>query len=689
MADARGEYWYFDPNVDPSKILVPELRSILLKHGVRYPASAKKPALVSLFVEQVLPQASKLQRDYARTKRSTRGIEDVPSSTASTTDSQEMATEDETLIAPETVKRTTRRTARATTEEAAERATPARRAKTPSRTVPTKHAREVEIDDGQQPAFRRSRKSSVPPTKEPTPDPEAWHRNDVASPFTQDNPFQSGSSPSVPESRDRRRKTLGFEHKERRKSEVSRRRTLQPKSEQAERGIVVPTRKTFEVPYRRSETEDDADAVQPYDSGDTGEEFSPEEQLEIEREQKKNGETALLPPQRRKRRTKAAGTAKAFVSTLFFSAAVLFGGLWRQEKFEVGFCGVGKDFSTSLAGIEIPEVLAENLLACEPCPPHAECYKDLKVKCEGGFVEKDHPLSLGGLIPLPPTCEPDTQMTRKVNQVADRTVKTLRERKAQYECQTPDAKGKIPKSPDISVEELKEEIVALKKHDMSDEAFDELFAKAIGETTQRAEIVAEGETGPAQRLSSTSLAELPLGCSIKRSLRETLERHIFTVAMIILAITSASYGKYSFTTNRAMEARAKQLASDVFDHLANQAAMARQDPGSYQDRGLSMNQLRDDVLRTEFSAARRIKLWGRVQKKVENNANVRAAVREGQSGDITRMWEWTGPVRMIEGGYSSGKRDGGRHSLGGLQESPLEAKETKERKQLDEGRPIY
>lgn len=158
--------------------------------------------------------------------------------------------------------------------------------------------------------------------------------------------------------------------------------------------------------------------------------------------------------------------------------------------------------------------------------------------------------------------------------------------------------------------------------------------------------------------------------------------------MLLIAVASGSYGKYSFTTNRTMEARAKQLASDVFDHLANQAALARQDPGNYSERGLSMNQLRDDVLRKEFSAARRIKLWERVQKKVENNANIRAAVREGQNGDITRMWEWTGPVHLLEDGNSSGKRDG-RHSFGGVQESPLETKEAKTKKQWEEGHPVY
>ena len=46
---ARGEYWYLDDGVEPTKTTVPELRGILLQHGVRYPASAKEPALVELF----------------------------------------------------------------------------------------------------------------------------------------------------------------------------------------------------------------------------------------------------------------------------------------------------------------------------------------------------------------------------------------------------------------------------------------------------------------------------------------------------------------------------------------------------------------------------------------------------------------------------------------------------------------
>lgn len=140
-----------------------------------------------------------------------------------------------------------------------------------------------------------------------------------------------------------------------------------------------------------------------------------------------------------------------------------------------------------------------------------------------------------------------------------------------------------------------------------------------------------------------------------------------------------------------------QLASDVFDRLANHAALNYQEPGSFPDRGISMTQLRDDVLRNEFSSSRRQKLWERVQKKVEHNSNVRAAVRENQtSGDVARMWEWTGPIHMIEDGRSGDRRQSARYSLGpAFGSSPPDSAarqvrdEMREVQAWDESRPIY
>jgi hypothetical protein len=474
MADARGEYWYFEPGVEANKITVPELRSILLKHGVNYPSSAKKPDLVKLFNDAVAPQAAQVKRVHARTKRTTRGIQDVPSSSASTVTTED--TEDETLLAPppSTTRRSTRRSTRAETEDSD---VPAPRAKTPSRAVPAKHSRATEVFEAdERPAVRRVRKSATPAVKEPTPDPDAWHRPAADSPFTQENPFQSGSSPTQPETatRDRRRRTTGYEQKERRKSEHSRRRTFQPSTEQMDDGVIVPSR-------------DDFDPAIKHEDPEPSEEFTPEEQLELVRDRARAGEVDILPPRRRRQPGKAAGTIKAMSGTLLLTAAAVFGGAWRQEKIAVGFCGVGRD-ALSLGGVEVPEWASDILPQCEPCPPHAQCYRELQLTCDRNFVKKEHPLSLNGLIPIPPTCEPDTAKTRYINNVADRGVQILRQRRAKYECGEPDAEGNPVISPEVSEVDMKQQLASVKRNSMSDHEFNELFDAAFPEIVLRDEV---------------------------------------------------------------------------------------------------------------------------------------------------------------------------------------------------------
>lgn len=477
MADTLNEYWYLEPGTDANKITMPHLRRILLTHDIRHPSGAKKQVLVDLFNEHVAPQAAQIRRAQAQTKRSTRGIVDVPSSSASTVTTDDM--EEATMLAPEPVSAplTSRRTTRAQTEELEVYG------KTPSRAVPAKHSR-AEPEADERPAPRRTRKSATPAVKREPSEPEAWHRNDVGSPFTQENPFQSGSSPAVPEttSRDRRRRTLGNEQKEKRKSDTHRRRTAQPNVEQLD-NVAVPSRGTFDVADPRFEQENN-------DVDDAGEEFTPEEQLELVRERAKAGEVDILPPRRRNKASKATGTLKAMSGTLLLVAATVFGGAWRQEKIALGFCGIGRDISTGLAGVEVPDWAAEYVVpTCEPCPPHAQCFKGLELRCETDFIRRDHPLALNGLIPIPPTCEPDSAKAKKINAVADRAVHILRQRKAQYECGEPDAEGHVLDSPEVSEDELKQQMAAQKIKGMTDQEFSELFDRAFPEMTNREEII--------------------------------------------------------------------------------------------------------------------------------------------------------------------------------------------------------
>lgn len=53
-------------------------------------------------------------------------------------------------------------------------------------------------------------------------------------------------------------------------------------------------------------------------------------------------------------------------------------------------------------------------------------------------------------------------------------------------------------------------------------------------------------------------------------------------------------------------------------------------------------QLRDLVLQAENSVSVRQKVWDKVEKIVEGNANVRANMEEVYGGDELRVWRWVG-----------------------------------------------
>jgi len=118
-----------------------------------------------------------------------------------------------------------------------------------------------------------------------------------------------------------------------------------------------------------------------------------------------------------------------------------------------------------------------------------------------------------------------------------------------------------------------------------------------------------------------------------------------------------------------MDEQAKVLASYALDRLAAQASRSAIDKHTFPEPWISMVQLRDDVLRDEFSAARRAKLWVKVQKKVEQNTNVRPMAREGRHGDVSKVWEWIGALDFDDPAARSARRKSGRYSLG----TPLRA----------------
>lgn len=149
-------------------------------------------------------------------------------------------------------------------------------------------------------------------------------------------------------------------------------------------------------------------------------------------------------------------------------------------------------------------------------------------------------------------------------------------------------------------------------------------------------------------------------------------------------------------TSRNDTARIPTLLATTLDRLATQAALHAR--GDAAESWISVGQLRDDVLRDEFSDKRRESMWKRVRAVVERNANVRASSRELRGGDVSRVWEWIGSVGLLDDAWPRDRVSGGRKrvSFGGVVDEGTpngpEASsggEMEEQRKWDEGRPIY
>ena len=497
-SDLDADMEYLSPNFDPASLTVPRLRAVLVSHDIKYPASAKKSQLIEIFTNELVPRSRKILAAQSRIRRTSKGITDMPSSQEGTVTADE--DEENGSMPPPPVPSTTRRTSRKSTRAVSDENTPEASTSngrpSNSRKRSSKHARQSDTEtdpDGEtnRSTARKSRRSEITPTikVEEAADP-ATRPPMRSSAFSDENPFQSGSSPLA--ASESRRRSSGI-NGDRRKSVSRRRKTdgvLDKDKSPAtqDNGIVVPSSQTFEVALPRAKTVRIKD--EPDDSLDAGEEFTPEEQLELVRERAANGELDILPPRRRKVSKKSNLFPKSapwvILTTLLSGYALWF----RQEKLAMGYCGIGGPQHS----VQIPEWADAIKPSCEPCPQHAYCYEAMETRCERDFVLKPHPLSLGGLVPLPPTCEPDGEKVRRVKAVADRAVDELRNRNARWECGTlVDGKGKSVPTAEVDAQELKSVVGKKRRRGMSEEEFEDLWKHALGEITTKEEITSSAD----------------------------------------------------------------------------------------------------------------------------------------------------------------------------------------------------
>jgi hypothetical protein len=502
MAD-EDELYYLQPGFDLNGLTIPKIRAILVAHNISYPASAKKSQLLEIMEQDLIPQANKLLKQQARVRRTSKGITDMPSS-------QEVDDEgeDKQLMPPPRPPKTPR-SRKSRSDMTTENATPSttRRTKTPSRrsTTRTPRVSDTDTDTQVEKSTRKPRKSlPAPAVLEPSvkiEEPDVRMKRESleagASPFSDENPFQSGSSPPSGEgkrlsSTSRSRKSLTATSTK--KSPTKRRQTTSP-------GENAPSRSSYSFPISRVTSDEPEDGVA------VTEEFSPDAARELA-EQERNGQVVAGRSSTlvRKKKKKPAGTvAKTAPWVVITTVLASLGAWYRQEKTNIGYCGVGEPQWSLASNPHIPAWVHETFQpACEPCPQHAICYPHMEVQCETDFVLKPHPLSLNGVLPLPPTCEPDSEKERRIKAVADRALEELRERRAAYECG-----DEIPTSPalppaegepetamarstatklEIEEEDLKKTVSKLRRKGMTDDEFGDLWRGALGDLMGREEV---------------------------------------------------------------------------------------------------------------------------------------------------------------------------------------------------------
>ena len=135
--------------------------------------------------------------------------------------------------------------------------------------------------------------------------------------------------------------------------------------------------------------------------------------------------------------------------------------------------------------IDLPDWTTVLRPQCEPCPPHATCFVDLDTRCDPDYVLVSHPLSFGGLVPLAPSCQPDSEKLQGISTLTNEAIKKLRDRAAEIEC------GEMKIQPDedegITENTLKRDFYDRKA--ISDQLFNDLWRHALADLEKKDEIV--------------------------------------------------------------------------------------------------------------------------------------------------------------------------------------------------------
>lgn len=184
------------------------------------------------------------------------------------------------------------------------------------------------------------------------------------------------------------------------------------------------------------------------------------------------------------------------VAWLTLLGVTLFGYWYREQTFLVGYCGQEIIKPTIPATPETPELLVafgeyldqEFRPKCVKCPQHARCFPNLEIACYDDFVEYT-PWYFSYMPIVDPTlkrCVPNTKKAEKIEIMIDVALDLLRARNANRNC------GNTPVDDlesGVSIQDLHDLLLSIKAAYITEEEFEELWARSVVELEGKPEII--------------------------------------------------------------------------------------------------------------------------------------------------------------------------------------------------------
>ncbi|GAA6013190.1 hypothetical protein JCM11491_005210 [Sporobolomyces phaffii] len=387
--------------------------------------------------------------------------------------------------------------------------------------------------------------------------------------------------------------------------------------------------------------------------------------------------------------------------------AIVYSLWWREEKLAVGFCDTNSPSnalvsqrSTSLAVPALPSSLCTTLDAlnlrptCTPCPAHGFCQDAKFVGCSIDYVPKASPLRLGGLLPVPPRCVPDTEKLMVVALQASKASRLLRRRRGEVVCgglkrlrkkqiSAPHSGAGIGDR-DAFVYGLQADnvLTALmreneaSKSPFSEEVLEELNRLALNDLVNHGEVLTWQDGDEYWYASKT--AEMPLSCQARLAAIRSAKKHKTGLAGIVSALLSMVWLRYKLQARIQEKNRVAELVQTALVQLQRQERSHHADPVLVPFPHIAPSHLRDLVLQHVHSPTRRAQLWRKVERVVEGNSNVRVMQVE-QNGEELRGWQWVGATTTTTGGRPTREIEAaGAHSIASSAGSSPEKQERPE-----------